>query len=102
MSGLGGVEVAVLFFIIPFAMLVYAIPTIVAVVRNHHQAVGILVVNVLLGVTMIGWVAALIWAAATPARPAREADAQRACSRCGLISPASAKFCSGCGTALAL
>src|SRR5512143_4373108 len=54
MSGLGGVEVAILFFFFPFAMLVYAIPTIVAVVRNHHQAVGILVVNVLLGLTMIG------------------------------------------------
>lgn len=36
-------------------------PLIVAVVRNHPRMGSIATVNVLLGWTGIGWVAALIW-----------------------------------------
>ena len=41
----------------------YMIPTVIAGVRNHHQTVPIALLNVLLGWTFIGWVAALVWSA---------------------------------------
>jgi hypothetical protein len=40
----------------------YFLPAIVAFARSKRDAVSILVLNVLLGWTMIGWVIALVWA----------------------------------------
>ncbi|MGN7503540.1 MAG: superinfection immunity protein [Alphaproteobacteria bacterium] len=37
------------------------IPTGVALIRRHNNFIPILLVNVLLGVTGIGWIVALIW-----------------------------------------
>ena len=42
--------------------IVYLIPSIVASVRNHRQLGAIFRLNIFLGWTFIGWVAALIWA----------------------------------------
>lgn len=52
-AGLGAVF---LFLLIGAA---YFAPTIVAVVRHHHQIGAIVVINFLLGWTFIGWVVAL-------------------------------------------
>ena len=50
----------------------YFLPTIVAAIRRHHQENAIFLLNLLLGWTLIGWVAAIIWAATyTPGRPRR-------------------------------
>jgi len=54
----------------PIALLVYALvglalyllPLLVALNRNHHNTTAIGVVNVVLGWTLIGWLAALVWA----------------------------------------
>lgn len=40
---------------------VYFIPTIIAICRKHDNTVAIILVNILLGWTFIGWVVALIW-----------------------------------------
>lgn len=45
-------------------LVVYVAPTIVAALRNHRSAGGILVLNMMLGWTIIGWILALIWACA--------------------------------------
>lgn len=53
------------FFMFPFGLLglaLYLLPTIIAAARGKKKIVGIVLVNVLLGWTFIGWVAALIWA----------------------------------------
>jgi hypothetical protein len=42
--------------------LIYFIPSIIANNRNHRQFTAIFLLNLLLGWTFIGWVAALIWA----------------------------------------
>jgi hypothetical protein len=42
--------------------IVYFIPSIVASVCNHRQLGAIFRLNIFLGWTFIGWVAALIWA----------------------------------------
>jgi hypothetical protein len=41
---------------------IYFAPTLIAGNTNHRQFTGILLLNLFLGWTFIGWVAALIWA----------------------------------------
>ena len=53
------------FFFFPifgFGFVLYFLPAIIAFVREKRDAVSILVLNLLLGWTAIGWVIALVWA----------------------------------------
>lgn len=43
-------------------LLVYMVPSIVASLREHNNGRAIGALNIFLGWTFIGWVAALIWA----------------------------------------
>lgn len=46
------------------ALFVYLIPTVIAV-RNHHpRRLTIFFVNLLLGVTVLGYIGAMLWATA--------------------------------------
>ena len=54
---LGPMELIIILFIIPF----YLLPTIIAVVRHHPNILPIVLINILLGWTFLGWVGALIW-----------------------------------------
>ncbi len=47
--------------LIPFGA-IHFLPTIVAALRNSRNVVGIFLVNLFLGWTVIGWIVALIWA----------------------------------------
>ena len=42
-------------------LLVYFLPSIIALARGHQNALAIFVLNLLLGWTFLGWVAALVW-----------------------------------------
>ena len=44
------------------ATIAYFIPWMVAAIRGHNSSPAILVTNLLLGWTGLGWVIALIWA----------------------------------------
>jgi hypothetical protein len=49
----------------PFVLLLlaaYFVPAIVARCRHHQNAAAILVLNLLLGWTFLGWIAAMVWA----------------------------------------
>lgn len=48
---------------------IYFLPTIIALVRHKRNTVSILLLNLFLGWTFIGWIIALVWASAvdTPA-----------------------------------
>jgi hypothetical protein len=55
----------ILAFFIPifgFGFVLYFLPTILAFARSKRDAVSILVLNLFLGWTAIGWVIALVWA----------------------------------------
>ncbi|SER29022.1 Superinfection immunity protein [Faunimonas pinastri] len=39
----------------------YLLPAIIAFSRGHHNRVAILVLNLLLGWSVLGWIAALVW-----------------------------------------
>ena len=59
MDGTATATVVILGIII---LLVYFLPSIVAVQRRHHNSNAILILNLFLGWTFLGWVAALVWA----------------------------------------
>ena len=40
----------------------YFLPTIIAVARHKKNILGVVLVNILLGWTFIGWIVALVWA----------------------------------------
>lgn len=42
---------------------IFLLPSWIALSRNHHNKGPIILVNVLLGITGIGWLVALIWSA---------------------------------------
>ncbi|MGA3012188.1 MAG: superinfection immunity protein [Terracidiphilus sp.] len=50
-------------------ILVYCIPTLVAMARNCKACNGIKVLNLFLGWTFVGWVIALAWAATGEIHP---------------------------------
>jgi hypothetical protein len=45
-----------------FGFVLYFLPAIIAFARSKRDAVSILVLNLFLGWTAIGWVVALVWA----------------------------------------
>lgn len=64
-GGFGAVPFTLLLFVILAILVgvtVYFIPTIVAVKKRHRQKIPILVLNIFLGWTFLGWVIALVWA----------------------------------------
>ena len=48
--------------LIVFLVTIYFLPTIVAVLRGHRQALPIFAINLLLGTTLVFWVVAFVWA----------------------------------------
>ena len=60
LAGMGAATLVVIAFL-------YFIPSVVAAMRHHHQTGPIVALNLLLGWTLLGWVAALVWSlTATP------------------------------------
>ena len=43
------------------SLAVYFLPTLIALVRDHHNKVAVIVTNLLLGWTGVVWLVALIW-----------------------------------------
>jgi hypothetical protein len=56
-----GLLLAIIGFLIGAA--IYFVPSIVAKVRKHDNFVAILLLNIFLGWTFIGWVVCIVWAA---------------------------------------
>jgi hypothetical protein len=48
------------------AIVVYFFPTIVAVARRHRAMFAIFLLNIVLGITVIGWIGSLVWALTNP------------------------------------
>jgi T4 superinfection immunity protein len=57
---------------IPFLLIAYFIPVIVAIARKHRFAPVIALLNILLGWTVLGWLAAMIWAVNRDVRESSE------------------------------
>lgn len=58
-DGLIGLVLIMFLGLVGFAF--YFLPAVVAIVRKHHQIGPIIIVNLLLGWTFLGWVVACAW-----------------------------------------
>ncbi|AHE99378.1 superinfection immunity protein [Thioalkalivibrio paradoxus] len=47
-------------------VVIYFIPVIVARLRSHHNTFAIGILNLVAGWTLVGWIAALVWAFTRP------------------------------------
>jgi hypothetical protein len=54
---------AVIVLLLLLAFATYLLPTIIAVVRNHPNALAIYLINLFFGWTLVGWIGTLIWSA---------------------------------------
>ena len=50
---------------IGFGFVMYFLPSIIALARSKRDTAAILLLNLFLGWTLIGWVVALVWAVKT-------------------------------------
>lgn len=97
-----------LFFLMILAF--YFLPSILA--WNKKDSGAIIVINIFLGWTFIGWIVAVIWAITSPpaltyvvvnqptypVQPTYQQPTQGLyCSYCGKQSPPGGTFCSNCG-----
>jgi hypothetical protein len=88
-----------LFVFIPL----YFLPAILA--RKKQQFVAILLLNIFLGWTFIGWLGALIWSVSNEPQPTQVIvqqgppviQASSLCPSCGKYSASGSKFCANCG-----
>ncbi|HHM5667163.1 superinfection immunity protein [Pseudomonas aeruginosa] len=65
------------FVLLAGGVVLYFLPAVIAENRKHHNKGAITVLNLLLGWTFVGWVAALVWAASAT----RESESDNAVSR---------------------
>ncbi|PWT79035.1 MAG: hypothetical protein C5B59_00555 [Bacteroidetes bacterium] len=86
-------------FVATICLPLYFLPSIIA--RGKRNAKAIFLLNLLAGWSVIGWVAALIWAIMNDAVPViiqqSPSAAAQLCAHCGKYSPPGGKFCSICG-----
>ena len=82
-----------------FLFLLYFLPAFIG--RDKKDATGILLVNLFLGWTGIGWIIALVWAIAGEPAPRVHLvpvmAAGRFCCQCGAAAWPGAHYCTGCG-----
>lgn len=102
----GGAVVLVL-FLVGASLLVYFIPAIVA--HGKPQFASVLVLDIFLGWTLVGWVVALAWALKTEPSATQVTVNQLPttggsilCANCGKYSASRAQFCSYCGSRFAV
>ena len=48
-------------FLIIITVLIYFVPTIIALVKHHTYKLYIIVINIILGWTLLAWIVCLIW-----------------------------------------
>ena len=59
-------------FVILLGLLgLYLLPTSVAAMRHHQNVLAIGALNILLGWSVLGWIAAFVWSLTSVVRPAR-------------------------------
>lgn len=44
----------------------YFLPSIIALCRKHHNLAGLIVLNLLTGWTVVGWIWSLVWSLMNP------------------------------------
>lgn len=94
-------EVFMGFVLIGICIILYLIPAIYAYQNNRTNKHAIFILNVMLGWTFIGWVAALVWAAKTDdvavtVIQAAPTSDMKTCPHCAETVKAAANVCKHC------
>lgn len=58
--------------VLVLAALLHFLPTLIALLRGHHNGFAIFLTNLLLGWTVIGWIIAFIWSFTANERRVRQ------------------------------
>lgn len=53
---------SVIFILIGISIVVYLVPSMIAMARKSQRMGGVIVLNIFLGWTLLGWVGSFIWA----------------------------------------
>jgi hypothetical protein len=93
MFGLGYQELVILLLLV----VPYFIPMIIAMARDHPNRSAIAALNLLAGWSVIGWVAALVWALMSPREKRDDVIGRRPCPHCAEAILPEAKVCRYCG-----
>ena len=83
------------------ALGLYLLPAMVAAGRKHRSGTAITALNILLGWTFVGWVAALVWALTGNVIEVSTAAGYIKCPECRETILKGARKCKHCGSALA-
>lgn len=91
------------FIVIAVVVVIYFLPAIVAGWRDHRNQGAIFVLNLLLGWTVLGWIASLVWSctgdvAVESSAPAPQTHVK--CPDCAELVLAEARVCKHCGCKL--
>lgn len=57
------------FLMLAALVAVYFLPGLIAFKRDHQNAASIMLLNLFLGWTLLGWVGALVWSASAKKQP---------------------------------
>ena len=60
------IVLSIVFFPLSLLVAFWVLPGIVAKMRKHPNTAAIFVLSIFLGVTVIGWIVALVWAFTNP------------------------------------
>ena len=73
----------------------YFVPSVIAMINWHYHRGAIILLNILAGWTLVGWVAAYVWAFHRPLRQASERT-RRPCPHCAELILPQANICPFC------
>ena len=82
-------------------LLLYFAPSIIS--RGKKNSDGILLLNLFLGWTFIGWVGALIWATCSPKKELKSEESKQKnmkCNKCNILYDDTWGACLNCGNSL--
>lgn len=86
--------------ILVIGLIIYFAPAINASSRHHPNAGAILLLNLFLGWTLVGWVIALVWSATGAPNAAPSPSSHVKCPDCAELILKEAKVCKHCGCKL--
>lgn len=94
------VGVVIGFGVLMALVIIYFIPFIIANQRKHRNQAGIFLLTLFAAWTVIGWIAALIWAFSDNTNEVSSKRADRKCPFCAEVIKKEAVKCRHCGSDL--